>query len=72
MMIQVFKKAKFHSSAFKKCLMDWEGLIIDLKISPGPVVTTVVDELIVNVGVDPVTDGGTVSVVMIVVALDGV
>jgi hypothetical protein len=36
------------------------------------VVTTVVDELIVNVGVDPVTDGGTVPVVVIVVALDGV
>jgi len=36
------------------------------------VVTTVVDELIVNVGVDPVTDGGNVPVVMIVVALDGV
>ncbi len=52
--------------------MGWEGLIIDWKISPGPVVTTVVDELIVNVGVDPVTDGGTVPVVMIVVALDGV
>jgi hypothetical protein len=37
-----------------------------------PVVSTVVDELIVNVGVDPVIDGGTVPVVMIVVALDGV
>jgi hypothetical protein len=41
-------------------------------LSPVVVVTIVVDELIVNVGVDPVTDGGTVPVVMIVVALDGV
>ncbi len=37
-----------------------------------PVVTTVVEELIVIVGVDPVTVGGIVPVVMIVVALDGV
>ncbi len=37
-----------------------------------PVVTRVVDELIVNVDVDPVTEGGTVPVVVIVVALDGV
>jgi hypothetical protein len=35
-------------------------------------VTAVVDELIVNVGVDPLMDGGTVPVVIIVVALDGV
>ncbi len=39
-----------------------------------PVVNTVavVEELIVIVGVDPVTVGGIVPVVMIVVALDGV
>ncbi len=66
MISKVFKKAKSHSSAVEKCLM------LDWRISPGPVVTTVVDELIVNVGVDPVMDGGTVPVVTIVVALDGV
>ncbi len=66
MIIQVFKKTKSYSSAVEKFLM------LYWKISPGPVVTTVVDELIVNVGVDPVTDGGTVPVVVIVVALDGV
>ena len=46
--------------------------MIDWKISPGPVVTTVVDELIVNVGEDPVIDGGMVPLVTTIVALAGV
>jgi hypothetical protein len=37
-----------------------------------PNVTPLVIELIVNVGVDPVTVGGTVPLVTIVVAVDGV
>ncbi len=41
-------------------------------ISPVSVVTTVVDSLIVNVDVDEVTVGGTVPVVVTVVAVDGV
>jgi len=37
-----------------------------------PDVTPLVIELIVNVGVDPVTDGGIVPLVIIVVVVDGV
>jgi hypothetical protein len=41
-------------------------------VSPVPCVAPLVVELIVNVGVDPVMAGGTVPVVTIVVAVDGV
>ena len=39
---------------------------------PVPVVSGVVDELIITVGVDPVRAGGVVPLVTMVIAVDGV